>query len=209
MSEDRVAHWENIHATKLNDVSWWQDPEDLWLDLLNHCNTTFAHGAIDVGAGSSFFIDALAERGIRPLHINDLSATALKVIQDRASRERIAVTPHVGSVLELKLENPVDLWHDRAVFHFLTTPEDQHLYKQSLLRNTTANANFILATFAPQGPTSCSGLDIVRWSSTEIANFFAPEFEVVFSEEREHTTPWGGTQLFTVAVMRRGESTRA
>ncbi|MEY4323468.1 MAG: Ribosomal small subunit methyltransferase [Actinomycetota bacterium] len=206
MAENQVSHWENIHSTKLNDVSWWQDPETLWLDVLNHCDTDLLNGAIDVGSGSSFFIDALAERGIRPLHINDLSSTALQVIKDRASRERFAVTAHVGSVLDLDLETPVDLWHDRAVFHFLTTSEEQKQYKESLLRNTSTHANFVLATFAPEGPTACSGLTITRWSADEIAAFFAPEFSLVFSDEREHTTPWGGSQLFTVAVLHRHPS---
>ena len=203
MSEERVSHWENVHSTKLNDVSWWQEPENLWLDLLSHCNSNFEQGAIDVGSGSSYFIDALADRGIRPLHINDLSGTALQVIKDRASREKFAVTSHVGSVLDLMLDDPVALWHDRAVFHFLTSDDEQRRYKGSLLRNTTAHAHFILATFAPLGPTACSGLDIKQWSAIEIANFFAPEFNLVFSEEREHSTPWGGSQLFTVAVLQR------
>lgn len=203
MSIDSANYWNTIHQTKKSDVSWWQNENNLWLDLLEHCTNSNSFGAIDVGAGSSYFIDALATKGYTPLYVNDLSETALGEISTRFIQRHENLTLLQGDVCDLELEDKVGLWHDRAVFHFLTDDSSQKKYRDSLLRNTTKEADFIIATFSPEGPETCSGLNVQRWSAQELAHFFAPEFSLVSNEVRVHHTPWGGTQSFTVCVMHR------
>jgi SAM-dependent methyltransferase len=203
MATSDSSYWDDIHVNKKQDVSWWQESGDLWLHVLEHCDSQESDGAVDVGAGSSFFADALAQRGYSPIYVNDLSASALEVIAKRFADAQQEINVLPGSVLDLELKQRVGLWHDRAVFHFLTSTQEQVAYKQALLRNTTADADLIIATFAPDGPESCSGLPVRRWSTQELADFFAPEFTLGFSENRIHTTPWGGTQSFSVCVLHR------
>jgi hypothetical protein len=203
MSSEAANYWNNIHQTKKSDVSWWQDEKDLWLDLLQHCSGSKTLGAIDVGAGSSYFIDALSTQNYSPLCVNDLSASALEEISNRFMQRHVELTVLQGDVCDLQLKNRVGLWHDRAVFHFLTDSASKAEYKNSLLRNTTNTADFIIATFSPEGPETCSGLQVQRWTAEDLARFFAPEFSLVFNEVRMHHTPWGGSQSFTVCVMHR------
>jgi hypothetical protein len=195
--------WDNIHQTKQHDVSWWQDSASLWVDLFDHCTTKMTDGIIDVGAGASLFIDEAAKRGYWPLFVNDLSITALNEIKERFKNSEIAVQIRPSDICDLTLELPVGLWHDRAVFHFLTSSEQQNAYKKSVLRNTTSDANIILATFAPSGPEACSGLNVKQWSAEQLAEFFAPDFTLVFSDERVHVTPWQSEQKFSVVVLKR------
>lgn len=200
---DRSDYWENVHHDKDQDgVSWWQSVPGLSLDLVDRTGVAPNEPIIDVGAGWSTLVDHLLERGYQDLTAVDLSATALQTVRDRIGPAGRRVVLQVADVLALDLGRRFTLWHDRAVYHFLTEPEEREDYLDSLRRTVTEDAWLVVATFGPDGPTTCSGLPIVRYTHEELAAQF-PGFELVGTSGEEHLTPWGTDQQFTAVLMRR------
>lgn len=205
---DRQTHWQGVHTNKYQDVSWWQAPADLWLDLFDYCTVTDSTRIVDVGSGAATLFDVLLERGQIDLVALDISAAAIDRLAARL-RPQLAAHPAahvefvVGDVLDFAATRPFDIWHDRAVFHFLTDPADQAEYVASVRRNLRRGGQLILATFSPNGPSQCSGLDVARHDIADLQRIFGADFQLLHSEERLHTTPAGGTQAFSVAVFQR------
>ena len=193
------THWTEIHENKDKDVSWWQ--ENLWLDFLKFAQPGGA--AIDVGAGQSPIGIALAKAGYKPVFINDLAVNALEKSVAAAKEENTELVALPGDVLDLKLPKKVNLWHDRAVFHFLTSESDIAQYRKNVVENTDANALLVMATFSESGPDQCSGLNVKKYSPSDLSAFFEPEFKVLHSEKRIHKTPWDSEQEFSIAVMQK------
>ena len=205
MAHDPGAHWESVHSTKAVDgVSWWQPEDELWLDLIDDLDLPRDDLVLDVGSGSSLLVDALLARGHRRLVAVDVSSAALERIRERVG-SRPGVQLIAADVRTLRVEEPVELWHDRAVFHFLTDPADQGAYALSLRAALTPTGHVIVATFAPDGPDTCSGLPVQRYDADALAAAlgFAPD-AIIRSERRVHTTPWGTEQPFTVVVLANG-----
>jgi SAM-dependent methyltransferase len=210
MQTDPQAHWESVHTTKpVDGVSWWQPSEDLWLDLIDDLDPAPDDLILDVGSGSSLLVDALLARGHRRLAAVDVSPSALARI-----RGRVGSAPGVdliaADVRTLRLEAPVAIWHDRAVFHFLIDPADQRAYAESVRAALAPGGHVIVATFAPDGPQTCSGLPVQRYDPATLADAlgFAAR-DIVRSERRVHTTPWGSDQPFTVVVLAGSGAERA
>jgi SAM-dependent methyltransferase len=205
MAHDPAAHWESVHSTKPVDaVSWWQPQDELWLDLIEDLQLGPDDLILDVGSGSSLLVDALLAHGHRRLCAVDVSPAALERIS-----ERVGPVPEVqlmaADVRTLRAESPVALWHDRAVFHFLTDPADQRAYARSLHAALAPTGHAIVATFAPDGPQTCSGLPVQRYDADAlVAALGFAHGDVVRSEVRVHTTPWGAQQPFTVVVCAAG-----
>jgi len=195
---DTTSHWTNIHANKDKDVSWWQ--EELWLDFIQYVSTQGA--AIDVGSGQSPLAIELARSGFNPVFVNDIAENALNKLVNLAKQAEVDLLPVPGSVLDLELPIKVSLWHDRAVFHFLKGEEIKR-YKAKVIANTSDDAFLVISTFSENGPEQCSNLDVSRYSPSELAAVFSPEFEEIFCDERVHKTPWDSTQEFSFAVLRR------
>jgi SAM-dependent methyltransferase len=205
MAHDPASHWESVHSTKpVDGVSWWQPEDELWLDLIDDLHLAPDDLVLDVGSGSSLLVDALLARGHRRLVAVDVSASALERIRDRVG-SRPGVQLIAADVRTLRVEEPVALWHDRAVFHFLTDPADQRAYGESLRAALARAGHVIVATFAPEGPETCSGLPVQRYDADALvaALGFGPG-DIVRAEHRVHTTPWGATQPFTVVVVVNG-----
>jgi SAM-dependent methyltransferase len=210
MAHDPEAHWESVHSSKpVDGVSWWQPQEELWLDLIEDLAPAPDDLIVDVGSGSSLLVDALLARGHRRVAAVDVSAAALERI-----RARVGPAPGVeliaADVRALRLEVPVAIWHDRAVFHFLTDPGDRLAYARSLRAALAPAGHVIVATFAPDGPQTCSGLPVQRYDAHALAaalGFAAGD--IVRSEVRVHTTPWGTQQPFTVVVLAGSGAQRA
>jgi SAM-dependent methyltransferase len=197
------GQWEAIHSRKQVDaVSWWQEADQLWLDLLDAVAVDPAGHVVDVGAGSSLFCDALLARGFALVTALDLSATALSRLRLRAGATDGRLQTLVGDVRSFTPTTPVALWHDRAVFHFLTEPADRAAYRASLHRALSPDGVAVVATFAPDGPSSCSGLPVQRYDPADLVDAlgFHPD-DVRSAEHRVHTTPWGAAQPFTVVVL--------
>jgi SAM-dependent methyltransferase len=205
MAHDPAAHWESVHSTKpVDGVSWWQPEDELWLDLVDDLHLGAEDLIVDVGSGSSLLVDALLARGHRRLCAVDVSPAALERI-----RERVGPVPGIqlmaADARTLRFEAPVALWHDRAVFHFLTDPADQRAYALSLHAALAPAGHAIVATFAPDGPEACSGLPVQRYDADAlVAALGFARGDVVRSEVRVHITPWGAQQPFTVVVLAGG-----
>jgi cyclopropane fatty-acyl-phospholipid synthase-like methyltransferase len=200
---ERSTYWENVHDGKdVDGVSWWQSVPELSLGLVDRTGVPRDAPVIDVGAGWSTLVDHLVERGYTDLTAVDLSTTALKTVRDRLGDAGSQVRLEVADVLDLHLGRRYALWHDRAVFHFLVEPEERDDYRASLDRHLERDGWCVVATFGPDGPTTCSGLPIVRYTHEELAAQF-PGFELVGTSGEEHVTPWGATQQFTAVLLRR------
>ncbi|MGB0972680.1 MAG: class I SAM-dependent methyltransferase [Mycobacterium sp.] len=201
--ESRQGFWEDVHhGHHVDGVSWWQSVPGLSLDLVDQAGVGRDEPVIDVGAGWSTLVDHLLERGYRDLTAIDLSVTALHTVRDRLGPAGADVVLEVADVLDLTGDRQYRLWHDRAVYHFLTEPDERADYLASLNRCLTPDGWLVVATFGPDGPTHCSGLPIVRYTHEELAREFTG-YELVATAGEDHLTPWGSTQQFTAVLMRR------
>jgi ubiquinone/menaquinone biosynthesis C-methylase UbiE len=199
----RHAFWEDVHAHRsVHGVSWWQDVPQLSLDLIEAAGLGPADPILDVGAGWSTLVDHLVRRGHRDVTAVDLSATALQAVRDRMGSAGRDAVLEVADVLDLHPGRRFGLWHDRAVFHFLTEQADRDAYRASLERSLGPPGWVVVAAFGPQGPATCSGLPVVRYSHADLAAEF-PAFELVATSGEDHQTPWGSTQQFTAVLLRR------
>ena len=198
----RKDYWENVHTGKdVDGVSWWQSVPELSLGLVDAAGVSKDAGIIDVGAGWSTLVDHLVERGYTDVTAVDLSVTALHTIRERIGPAGEAVVLDVADVLDLERGRTYALWHDRAVFHFLIDEEERDDYRASLARCLEPGGRLVVATFGPDGPTTCSGLPIVRYTHEELAAEF-PGFDLVDTAGEDHLTPWGTSQQFTAVLLR-------
>ncbi|MGE3842930.1 MAG: class I SAM-dependent methyltransferase [Vicinamibacterales bacterium] len=201
---ERAAHWNRVYTTKAEkDVSWFEPLPTISLEMLDAAGMTAESCVLDVGGGDSHLVDALAARGLDCLAVLDVSGAAL----DRA-RTRLGSAAQTPTWIEADVTRgwslkPMDFWHDRAVFHFLTTADDQARYKQHLLETLKPGGSAIIATFAPDGPEKCSGLPVQRYSPEQLAEALGPAFDLREARSHVHTTPWGSTQSFQYSRLRR------
>jgi len=202
-AESRQDFWEGVHHSKdVDAVSWWQSVPELSLKLVDHAGVDPAEPIIDVGAGWSTLVDHLVGQGYHDLTAIDLSITALDTVRERLGPAGDHVVLDVADVLDLRPHRRYALWHDRAVFHFLTEPDERDDYRTSLDRSLRPGGCLVVATFGPDGPTTCSGLPIVRYTHDELAAEF-PGYDLVATSGEDHVTPWGTTQQFTAVLLRR------
>ncbi len=201
--KEREAYWEGVHHGKnVDGVSWWQSVPGLSLGLVDRSGVDRSAAVLDVGAGWSTLVDHLLDRGFTDLTAIDLSTTALHAVRDRLGPVGAGVRLQAADVLDLDLGRRFALWHDRAVFHFLVEREERDEYRASLHRCLEPGGWLVVATFGPVGPTTCSGLPIVRYTHEELAAQF-PGFDLMDTSGEDHVTPWGATQQFTAVLLRR------
>lgn len=200
---DRQAHWDRVYRDKrVDEVSWFQAEARLSTDLIAR-HATSAAAVADVGGGASRLVDGLLALGFRHLLVLDLAADALA-----ASRARLGdMADTVQWVAADVLTHPfppasVDVWHDRAVFHFLTDAADRARYVAQVRHAVRPGGLVLVATFAEDGPTRCSGLEVARYSPVALHAEFGEGFRLVESAREEHRTPSGGTQRFTYCLCR-------
>lgn len=197
-------HWESIYNTKkATEVSWFQKEARLSLELIQHAVPDRSAAIADVGGGASTLVDGLLTAGYLDITVLDLASAALD--QARARLGPLADQVHwlEGSVLEVPLpENRFDLWHDRAVFHFLTDELDRQRYVERVKSSVRSGGHVLVATFADDGPTRCSGLDVARYSPDQLHAQFGDSFKLLSSTREEHVTPSGATQRFVYCLCR-------
>ena len=202
-AEGRSSFWEGVHdSTDVDGVSWWQSVPDLSLGLVDETGIGQDQPVIDVGAGWSTLVDHLVERGFQDLTAIDLSMTALTTVRERLSETTARVTLDVADVLDFRPRRTFALWHDRAVFHFLTEQDERDDYRASLNHCLEAGGFAVVATFGPDGPLTCSGLPIVRYTHEALAAEF-PDYRLLSTSGEDHRTPWGTTQQFTAILLQR------
>ena len=194
---DTKTHWDHIYRTKAErDVSWFEALPGASLRMIEAAGINPDTCVIDIGGGDSHLVDALAARGLDCLAVLDVSGAALQRARTRlgdVAERLIWIEANVASEWSLK---PMDIWHDRAVFHFLTGVDDRARYCDHLRQILKVGGNVIIATFALDGPESCSGLPVMRYSPETLSEELGDGFRLAGAEAYEHHTPWGSTQAF-------------
>ncbi|MCW8889076.1 MAG: class I SAM-dependent methyltransferase [Sedimenticola sp.] len=200
-SNDRKAHWEQIYSNKSSeDVSWFQPKPGRSLALINDAGITKDQAIIDVGGGASRLVDYLLQAGYQQVTVLDIAQAALAISQQRLGHSAKQVEWLTADATAFKLDHPVQLWHDRAVFHFLTQARDRDAYIRNLKNTLTPEGTLILAAFSPEGPKQCSNLDIVQYDAQRITIELGPLFKLKHMEQEAHTTPSGAVQSFNYFV---------
>lgn len=195
---DRKDHWENVYRTRaVTEVSWYQGEAGVSLDLIARVADPRVSVVVDVGGGASTLVDGLVRRGFGRVTVLDIVPAALDVARARLGEAACRVAWMVADVLTYPFPlHSVDVWHDRAVFHFLTSPEDRQAYVEQVRRAVRPNGHVIVATFAADGPMRCSGLDVRRYGAEELRGEFGQGFELLDQIREDHTTPAGAVQRF-------------
>jgi len=205
---DRKQHWEQVYSTKASDsVSWFQEHAELSLRLIHNTGLSKDAAIIDVGGGASTLMDDLVAEGYTDLTVLDLSSSAISVAKQRLGKHAEAVDWMVGDIT--LAEFPVhrfDIWHDRAVFHFLTNPNDRHAYVERVMRAVRPGGHVIIATFAEDGPEQCSGLPVIRYRPESLHAEFGDAFLLVEHKKEVHHTPSGSNQQFVYCYCRKGNN---
>jgi len=200
---ERVAHWESVYEGNRGDsVSWYQTEPVISLELVDLLGISTEAGVIDVGGGASVLVDALLHRGYADLTVLDISEAALQASQERGGGDAPAVEWIAHDLLTWEPTRRYDLWHDRAVFHFLSGDE-VGVYRDLLRRALAAPGYVVMATFAPDGPEWCSGLPVTRYGADQLMEVLGAEFMLIDQRREVHTTPTGSIQPFTWIAARR------
>ena len=204
-SFDRRAHWQRVYQTRSPDaVSWYRPHLQVSLDLLKLAGLAVDSSVIDVGGGASTLVDDLLDRGVSDISVLDVSPEALSIARRRLGARANDVTWLAVDLLQAAMpEGKFDLWHDRAVLHFLTNPPDAIRYARQAARAVRVDGHAVISGFAPEGPERCSGLPVARRSAEEIAKLLAPAFELVAKRTERHRTPAGAEQAFEYALLLR------
>lgn len=199
------SHWEHVYETKSpTAVSWFAPHLVESLRLIRSTNVRHDALIVDVGGGESTLVDDLLSEGYRNIEVLDISEHALKVCQRRLGTRALSVKWTSADVLSHSfLPQSVDVWHDRAVFHFLTTPEQRHQYVDQVLRALKPGGFCIVGTFGPEGPEQCSGLLVQRYGPDDLHGQFGEAFNLLEHSTEVHKTPWGSSQQFVYCLCRR------
>jgi hypothetical protein len=198
MVNARQAHWDNVYATRKPDsVSWYQLSAELSLSLIRASGIARDEPIIDIGGGASVLVDQLLEAGFVDVSVLDIAESALDASKARLGSRAGQVQWIVADILSWIPARAYALWHDRAVFHFLTQETERARYRSVLARGLKSGGTAIIATFAEDGPERCSGLPVQRWSPQALASELGEDFQLVEQRRQEHLTPTGAIQKFT------------
>ena len=202
MSSKVKSHWEHIYKTKkIDGVSWYQETPYESIELIKKISTTNSDTIIDIGCGKGFLADNLLKLNYENITLVDISLNALKEVKERLNNESLNFIE--SDVLNLKLEQTFDIWHDRAVFHFITEKESVEKYISLCNKYIGKGGKLIIGTFAEDGPLKCSGLEIKRYSINNLKELFKENFEFIEGFKKLHSTPFDTEQSFTFCVFRK------
>ena len=200
---DAADHWDRAYREGERTRSWFESEPVGSLRMFQLAGVSPADGVIDAGGGASTLVDALLERGFDDVTVLDVSATGIQAAQRRLGRSAGRVHWVVADLRNWRPARTYQVWHDRAVLHFLTAGADRQSYLETLTASTAAGAVAIFATFAPDGPHQCSGLPVARYSAHDLAALLGGRWSSVVDDREEHVTPAGAVQPFVWAVFRR------
>ena len=201
---DRKAHWERIYRENApTEVGWYQDRPNQSLSLISATGIGKESNIIDVGGGASVLVDYLLDNGFKNITVLDISSASIEHAKTRLGDRAPGINWIVADILGFKLPQKFDLWHDRAVFHFLTDAGDRRKYIQAMKEAITSDGHLIISTFSLKGPPKCSGLDVRRYSPESLCREFGSDFQFIESVDESHITPSGITQMFVYCRFRR------
>lgn len=200
----RKEHWEAVYRAKgETEVSWYQEEPRLSLELIRSVAPARGGHVVDIGGGASVLVDRLLELPFADVTVLDLSETALERAQARFGERARRVRWVVADVTASPALGPCDVWHDRAVFHFLTDPADRTRYVNLARQTVVAGGHLVIGSFADDGPERCSNLEVRRYNAATMAAELGHGFSFVQEARELHTTPWGTSQAFFYGVFRR------
>lgn len=201
---DARSHWQAVYGAKSPEaVSWFRPHLEISLDLIERAVPERSASIIDVGGGESTLVDDLLAQGYRNVTVLDISEKAFEVTQKRLGPAAKQVRWLLADITQTGVMSDFyDLWHDRAVFHFLTEREQRIAYVQNVIAAVKRGGHVIVSTFGPEGPTKCSGLDVMRYDAESLHDQFGDRFHLVKSTKELHKTPFGTTQQFLYCYCR-------
>ena len=199
---DKQTHWEKVYQTKAADaVSWYRPHLEKSLAFIRRAASDLSAAIIDVGGGESTLVDDLLADGYRDVTVLDISPTAIETAKKRLEGKAKDVAWLAADITKTDLPRQrYDVWHDRAVFHFLTEPQQRAAYVRQVLLALKPGGHVIVATFGPEGPQKCSGLDVMRYDADALHDEFGAGFQLVESATELHATPFGTTQQFVYCL---------
>ena len=198
------AHWDKVYETKAETaVSWYQPHSALSLNLIARASPDGKASVIDVGGGAATLVDDLLMQGFADVTVLDISGAALDRSKARLGKDADKVDWIVADITRWSPARTWNIWHDRAAFHFLTTPGSQKAYIAALMAATRPGAMVIISTFGLGGPEKCSGLPVERYSPGALADRLGSDFALTAEETDIHKTPWGTEQRFSYTVLKR------
>lgn len=201
---DKPSYWNKVYETKGEaDVSWFQSNPEPSLEFIRRYAPDRSAAIIDIGGGASRLVDYLWVDGFRNLTVLDLSSEAIAIARHRIGNHGDSIKWIVSDATTWHPDDIYDLWHDRAVFHFLTESDDQSAYIRNLKRALKIGGYLVIGTFALDGPEKCSGLPVMRHSSQTLQNLLGSEFELIESRKHDHQTPFQSIQSFQYCVFKR------
>ena len=201
---DRKTHWEQVYSTKgETGVSWYQEDPRLSLELIRSVAPARDGRIIDVGGGASVLVERLLDLPFERIAVLDIAETALSKAKSRLGERASRAEWIVADIAGTQDVGAFDVWHDRAVFHFLTDAMDRRKYVELARRTVPEGGHLIIATCADDGPTRCSGLDACRYNADSMGAELGGGFALVREARETHTTPWGSSQAFFYGVFRR------
>ncbi len=200
---DSQPHWEKLYKEKAPDaVSWYRPHLETSLALIGKAAPSCSASIIDVGGGESTLVDDLLARGYQKITVLDISQTAIDANKKRLGKPSELVHWLAADITKIELEpTAYDVWHDRAVFHFLTAAADRLAYVRQVARAVRHGGHVIVSTFGPDGPTKCSGLEVVRYDAESLHKEFGVAFRLLGSSNELHKTPFGTVQQFLCCLL--------
>ena len=203
-STDKREHWEKVYRTKTSDeVSWFRPHLDVSLSLIECAANDRLVSIIDVGGGASTLVDDLLGRGYRNITVLDVSQTAIDKAKERMGETATSVSWLCADITQIALPpQAYDVWHDRAVFHFLTNEEERRAYIRNAVSAVRVGGHVIVSTFGPEGPEKCSGLEVMRYDAESLHREFGRRFRLLESSKELHNTPFGTVQQFLYCYCR-------
>lgn len=204
---DRKTHWDNVYQDKSSlDVSWYQKEPLLSLALIRSTQLAKDEPIIDVGGGASVLVDYLCREGFTNLAVLDISAKALSCAKERLGDLAQNIEWYESDITQFEAPHPFSLWHDRAVFHFLTDEADRKAYIKTLKQALRPGGSLIIAAFAIGGPQQCSGLNIVQYDSDKLKAELGEEFTLIETQNEVHMTPANAEQKFIYFRFRKNQA---
>ncbi len=199
--DSKKEHWESIYTGKeVSELSWTQERPSPSLEWILDVVPDRGAAIIDIGGGLSPLAEFLLDAGYSMPTVLDISEGAILKAKERLGKRQPLIDWIVADITAVTFNRKFTLWHDRAVFHFLTSRTDRERYVENLRASLTAHGKILLATFSPNGPGQCSGLDVMRFDESALSNELGSEFRLLRSTRHTHHTPWGRAQEFQYSL---------
>lgn len=197
-------HWEKIYSTKeIDGVSWYQETPTTSLNIIDSLKLNLNTSIIDIGAGKSFLADNLLDLGYNDITILDISRNALNEVTRRVEKKNHKIKCIESNVINLSSDQKYDVWHDRAVFHFITNNQEREKYLDLLNSSLNKDGCLIIGTFSEDGPLKCSGLEVQRYSVKDLRELLKPNFKFIDGFKEIHDTPFNTSQSFTFCTFKK------